>query len=125
MKYVFTVVIETDDLSVAEEIRSDMAGAWEDFRDRERPDFDVEVGDPEAIESDRHGVLIDLARERYRDNIIDVEVDDSARLSEADSGCWVQGWLWVPRDMMLERGIVDQPANEPVEACESEGGHCD
>lgn len=44
------------------------------------------------------GDEIELAREEHgcwRGDPV-IEVDDDARVSHGDKGCWVQGWLWVP-----------------------------
>lgn len=39
--------------------------------------------------------MIARAREEYAND--DVEIDDDARLSEADEGCWVQAWVWLDK----------------------------
>ena len=60
--------------------------------------------------------LLEAARRLYcqsSDN--DVEVDDDARLSVADNGTWVQGWLWVPCDSD-DADDEDDPTGAPTPA---------
>jgi len=41
----------------------------------------------------RRDFLLSAAREEYASD--EINIDEDAELSEADDGCWVQGWLWV------------------------------
>jgi hypothetical protein len=55
-----------------------------------RADSDIERG------SEEHVKLLGRARALYaRDSDDDIEIDEDARVSVADNGAWVQGWLWV------------------------------
>jgi hypothetical protein len=43
--------------------------------------------------------LIAKARELYEDSDdCDLEIDDGARFSPSDGGCWVSAWVWVPKE---------------------------
>ena len=40
--------------------------------------------------------LIDAARRQYAEGSDDnIEIDDDAKFSRGDDGCWVQAWVWV------------------------------
>lgn len=63
--------------------------------------------------------IIEAARNAYcmgSDN--DIEIDDEPALSHADSGCWVQAWVWVPAPEAPE--TEHDPATCPADA----GGPC-
>lgn len=43
----------------------------------------------------------------------EVEIDDEgAGTSEADEGIWVQAWVWVPHDKLVEAGLRDADPEE-------------
>jgi hypothetical protein len=39
---------------------------------------------------------VERARELYAND--ELEIDDNAIISQADDGCWVAAWVWVPVD---------------------------
>jgi hypothetical protein len=47
--------------------------------------FDDSLASPEEIER---------ARELYGSD--DVEIDENAKASRADSGTWIEAWVWLP-----------------------------
>lgn len=130
MKHIITITIDgkdTDenDINNAGLIREHIANAVKGFDELERPTMNVSAGIIEAIETERHDALIELARERYAyGSSDDIEVDGNARLSDAqDEGCWVQGWLWLSGDLLREQGLLPaEGEGKDEDAVESEGG---
>jgi hypothetical protein len=45
---------------------------------------------------DQETDLRNTARELYGSD--DIEIDDDAKISEADKGTWVAAWVWVPEE---------------------------
>lgn len=67
------------------------------------PEELVQAADAEAdlLLSGKREKYVEKAREwclDVREGEIELEVDDDARTSKADGGCWVQGWIWVPEE---------------------------
>ena len=44
--------------------------------------------------------IIDYAVDRYTTE--DIEIDHDPKLSDADEGCWVQAWVWVPYEEVFD-----------------------
>lgn len=95
--YSVLLTIDTDDESVAEGWREEIAGTMEDMRDSSAfPDADVTVGEltQASVDSGEHAELVQEARDRYAGSSNgDIEVDDDAMLSFADNEVWVSAWL--------------------------------
>jgi hypothetical protein len=48
-------------------------------------------------------MYIQKARDMYADpSDDDIEIDDEPKVSESDVGCWVQAWVHVRKDEILE-----------------------
>jgi hypothetical protein len=57
--------------------------------------------------------VIEAARRLYaRDN---VSIHDSAELSEADGGTWVETWVWVSDDAVTPADEPGSPTQDPCE----------
>lgn len=115
MKFVIKVEVEADSREAAEAIRGEMVGGAEDFAETQRT-ASASVGDVEEIGDDRHLALIDLARDRHcisSDN--EIEVDEDARISEGEDGIFVQGWLFLPNDVLTTVGIKNPVAEDSDE----------
>jgi hypothetical protein len=53
----------------------------------------IQQGSPAEAQS-----LIEKARGLYESDDGDLEIDDDARFSSSDGGCWVSAWVWVPKE---------------------------
>lgn len=50
--------------------------------------------------------LRDLADELYGDDECEID-DEGAGTSSSDDGTWVQAWVWVSKEDMIEHGLIE------------------
>lgn len=58
--------------------------------------------------------LCELANEIHGTDECEID-DEGAGTSEADAGIWVQAWVWVPHEELVEHGLrePDDEADDP------------
>ena len=63
--------------------------------------------------------LCELAREIHGDDEVEID-DEGAGTSPSADGTWVQAWVWVERDALVEAGLADADAEEDEEEDDEE-----
>jgi len=79
----------------------------------------VEVMSEDNIDNDLAKTIRDRAMVLYKKDD-DIEVDDDAKISMVEDGCWVEGWLWLSNyDFREEKEEVKEKEEKTTEAFES------
>lgn len=59
--------------------------------------------------------LRELANELHGTDECEID-DEGAGTSEADEGIWVQAWVWVPHDSLVEHGLREPDSDDEPES---------
>jgi len=79
----------------------------------------VEVMSEDGIDNDLAKTIRDKATVLYKKDD-DIEVDDDAKISMVEDGCWVEGWLWLSNyDFREDKEEAEEKEEKKPEAFKS------
>lgn len=59
--------------------------------------------------------LRELANDLYGTDEVEID-DEQVGTSPSDDGTWVQAWVWVSREEMIEAGLIDEEDSDADDA---------
>jgi hypothetical protein len=113
-KYTFAISVESDSEEGVASIRERLLARLTQCSSAGTP-MNYIVGAACQLGTPRHQDLVLAAREIYAEGSDDdIEVDPDAIISEGGDGIWVQGWLFLPNEVLDDYEIHNpERANGP------------